>query len=141
MAKFSPYSGGRNDLNSIQQVLYTLYISLHKEVGPQSTQCAGPVRFVIFCSVSIFILARLEQVGDPSDPPEAIFTNSSRTLFAKCSQTYSYLLRQGWGWGRGEVRIPPAAPTPLTLPYTLLYICTVHELCSRTVGEYRLGPP
>jgi hypothetical protein len=47
-------------------------------------------------------------------------------------------VRQGWGWGRGEARIPPAAPTPLTLPYTLLYIRTVHELCSRTVGEYRL---
>jgi hypothetical protein len=47
-------------------------------------------------------------------------------------------VRQGWGWGRGEACIPPAAPTPLTLPYTLLYICTVHELCSRTVGEYRL---
>ncbi len=43
---------------------------------------------------------------------EAIFTNSSRTLFAKCSQTYRYL---GWGWGRWEARIPPAAPTPLTL--------------------------
>ncbi len=52
---------------------------------------------------------------------EAIFTNSSRTLFAKCSQTYGYLL-----------------------PYTLLYICTVHELCSRTLlniaSGYRLGP-
>ncbi len=47
-------------------------------------------------------------------------------------------VRQSWGWGRGEAHIPPAAPTPLTLPYTLLYICTVHELCSRTVGEYRL---
>jgi hypothetical protein len=65
---------------------------------------------------------------------EAIFTNSLRTFFAKCSQTYSYL---GWGWRWGEARIPPAAPTPLTLPYMLLYICTVHELCSRTVGEYR----
>ncbi len=47
-------------------------------------------------------------------------------------------VRQDWGWGQGEACIPPAAPTPLTLPYTLLYICTVHELCSRTVGEYRL---
>ncbi len=47
--------------------------------------------------------------------------------------------RQGWGWWRGEAHIPLAAPTPLTLPYTLLYICTVHELCSRTVGEYRLS--
>ncbi len=47
-------------------------------------------------------------------------------------------VRQGWGWRRGEARIPPAAPTPLTLPYTLLYICSVHELCSRTIGEYRL---
>jgi hypothetical protein len=44
-------------------------------------------------------------------------------------------VRQGWGWGQVEARIPPAAPTPLTLLYTLLYICTVHELCSRTVGE------
>jgi hypothetical protein len=42
--------------------------------------------------------------------PEPIFTNSSRTSFAKCSQMYSYLC---WGWGRGEARIPPAAPTPL----------------------------
>jgi hypothetical protein len=47
-------------------------------------------------------------------------------------------VRQGWGWGPGEARIPPAAPTLLTLPYTLLYIFTVHELCSRTVGEYSL---
>jgi hypothetical protein len=22
-------------------------------------------------------------------------------------------VRQDWGWGRGEARIPPAAPTPL----------------------------
>jgi hypothetical protein len=47
-------------------------------------------------------------------------------------------VRQGWEWGRGEARIPPAAPTPLTLSYTLLYIYTVHELCSQTIGEYRL---
>ncbi len=67
--------------------------------------------------------------------PEAIFTNSSRTKFAKCSQTYSYLLGTVGG---GRARIPPAAPTPLTLPYTSLYTCTVPELCSRTVGEYRL---
>jgi hypothetical protein len=26
---------------------------------PQSTQSAGPVRFLIFCSISIFLLARL----------------------------------------------------------------------------------
>jgi hypothetical protein len=32
-------------------------------------------------------------------------------------------VRQGWGWGRGEARIPPAAPTPLTLPY--LYCTSV----------------
>jgi hypothetical protein len=49
--------------------------------------------------------------------------------------------RQGRGWGRGEARIPPAAPTLLTLLYMLLYICTVHELCSQTVGEYRLSTP
>jgi hypothetical protein len=50
-------------------------------------------------------------------------------------------VRQDWGWGRGEACIPPAALTPLTLPDTSLYICTVHELCSRTVGEYRLREP
>jgi hypothetical protein len=68
---------------------------------------------------------------------EAIFTNNSRTLFAKCSQTYSYLSGRVGGGGGGR----PASllmPHPLTLPYTLLYICTVHELYSRTVGEYRL---
>jgi hypothetical protein len=70
--------------------------------------------------------------------PQAIFTKSSQTLFTKCSQTYSYLLGRVGGWGQGEACIPPAAPTPLTLLYTLLYNCTVHELCSRTVGEYRL---
>ncbi len=32
---------------------------------------------------------------------------------------------QGWGWGRGEASIPPAAPIPLTLPYTLLYCTSV----------------
>ncbi len=42
-------------------------------------------------------------------------------------------VRQGWGGGGAG-----GAPTPLTLPYTLLYICTVHKLYSRTVGEYRL---
>jgi hypothetical protein len=50
--------------------------------------------------------------------PGAIFTNSSRTLLAKCSQTYSFL---GWGWGRGEAHIPPAAPTPLTVPCRTCY--------------------
>ncbi len=69
---------------------------------------------------------------------EAIFTNSSRTKFAKCSQTYSYLLGRVRGCGRGEAHIPLASPTPLTLPYTLQYICTVHELSLQTVGEYRL---
>ncbi len=47
--------------------------------------------------------------------------------------------RVGGGGGGGGAH-PPAAPNqrpPLTLPYTLLYICTVHELGSRTVGEYR----
>jgi hypothetical protein len=71
---------------------------------------------------------------------EAIFTNSSRTLLAKCSQTYSYLLGRVGGEGGGGVH-PSCGPAPLTLPYTLLYIYTVHELCSRTVGEYLLWGP
>jgi hypothetical protein len=62
------------------------------------------------------------------------FANKVREMFTDTQLP----VRQAWGWGRGEARIPPAAPTPLTLPYTLLYICTVQELCSRTVGEYRL---
>jgi hypothetical protein len=46
---------------------------------------------------------------------------------------YSYLV-----WGRaGGRRASLLLPLPpLTLLYMLLYICTVHELCSRTVGEY-----
>ncbi len=69
---------------------------------------------------------------------DAIFSNISLSLFAKCSPSLVTCVG-GWGWGRGEARIPPASRTPLTLPYMLLYICTVHELCSRTVGEYRHG--
>jgi hypothetical protein len=33
---------------------------------PQSTQSAGPVRYLMFCSISIFLLASLVAVGDPS---------------------------------------------------------------------------
>jgi hypothetical protein len=41
--------------------------------------------------------------------------------------------------GKGEAGIPPAAPPPYPArTYMLLYICTVHELCWRTIGEYRL---
>ncbi len=63
------------------------------------------------------------------------FANFVREMFTDVQLP----VRQGGEWGRGEARIPPAAPTPLTLSYTLLYIYTVHELCSRTIGEYRLG--
>jgi hypothetical protein len=61
--------------------------------------------------------------------------------FAKCSLTYSYLSSRGLGAGGGAH--PSCCPHPLTLPYryTLLYICIVHELCSRTVGEYYLRWP
>jgi hypothetical protein len=41
------------------------------------------------------------------------------------------------GGGGGKRASLLLSPTLLTLPYMLLYICTVHELCSRTVGEYR----
>ncbi len=34
-------------------------IQTKSQLRPQSTQSAGPVRFLIFCSVSIFLLARL----------------------------------------------------------------------------------
>jgi hypothetical protein len=37
-----------------------------------------------------------------------------------------------------RARIPPAAPAPYILPYTLLYICTVYEPCLRTIVEYRI---
>jgi hypothetical protein len=70
-------------------------------------------------------------------PPPSVhtqFANFVREMFTDVQLP----VRQGWGWGRGKACIPPATPTPLTLPYILLYICTVHELCSRTVGEYRL---
>jgi hypothetical protein len=49
--------------------------------------------------------------------------------------------RAGLGVGAGGGAHPSCCPHP---PYpdvhvnTLLYICTVHELCSRTFGEYRL---
>jgi uncharacterized membrane protein SpoIIM required for sporulation len=36
-----------------------LIVSLEGKRGPQSTQSAGPVRFLIFCSISIFLLASL----------------------------------------------------------------------------------
>jgi hypothetical protein len=51
---------------------------------------------------------------------EAIFTNSSRTLFAKCSQTYSYLLgRVGGGGGgrRASVLLLPPPPLPCRTLY------------------------
>ncbi len=54
---------------------------------------------------------------------EAIFTNSSRTLFAKCSQTYSYLLGRvgGGGGGRHASLLLP----PLPLPCRTLYCTSV----------------
>jgi hypothetical protein len=70
---------------------------------------------------------------------EAISTNSSRIKFAKCSQMYSNMLCTVEGGGGGKGPIPPAAPTPFFLPYRLLYICTVNELCSRTIRENGLG--
>jgi hypothetical protein len=36
-----------------------------------------------------------------------------------------YAVRQGWGWGRREARIPPAAPTPL--PCHTLYFTSEPE--------------
>jgi hypothetical protein len=43
---------------------------------PQSTQSAGPVRFLIFCSISIFLLASL--VAGTVEDPSVILVQSSR---------------------------------------------------------------
>jgi hypothetical protein len=70
---------------------------------------------------------------------EAIFTKSSRTKFAKLSQVHSTLEGSVRAGGEGETGILSATPIPLPCcTYTLPYTCTVHELCSRTIGEYRL---
>ncbi len=61
---------------------------------------------------------------------EATFTNSSRNVHKR---TVTWVGGEGGG-KRASLLLPPP---PLTLPYMLLYICTVLELCSRTVGEYR----
>ncbi len=60
--------------------------------------------------------------------PEVIFTNSSRTLFAKCSQTYSYLLGKVGGGGGGR-RASLLLPPP---PYPAVHF-TVHLYSSRTL--------
>jgi hypothetical protein len=56
---------------------------------------------------------------------EAIFTNSSRTKFAKCSQTYSFLLGRVRRWGQQD-----GCPLPLS--------CQPH-LCLTKVTECRSG--
>ncbi len=79
--------------------------------------------------VHYIVILLLHSCSTPYITAEAIFTNSSRNVHRR---TVTWV-----GGGGGEVRIPPAAPNPLTVPYMLLYICTVNELCSRSVGEYR----
>jgi hypothetical protein len=62
--------------------------------------------------------------------PEAIFTNSSWTLFAKCSLTYSYLLARvgGGGGGGGGGTHNFCCPQP---PYPAVHV-TVHLYSSQT---------
>jgi hypothetical protein len=120
----------------------TTHVCVHK--SRQLGMCAqyGPRTFCVYntdqvyhvhTSVSSTLVCMMYPRGDIHQQ----FANKVREMF-----TYvQYCVRQCIGWGRGEAAIPSAAPTPLTLPYTLLYICTVREQTSRTVGEYGLRPP
>jgi hypothetical protein len=76
---------------------------------------------------------------------EAIFTNSSRTMFAKCSQTYSYLLgRVGGGGGgrRASLLLPPPPLTCHTLYRTSVQFTNfVRELLVNIASGYPFPSP
>jgi hypothetical protein len=81
------------------------------------------------------------ELGNPIHQPEILpetWQNWMYCMYPRSSYTTDFLPASA---PYNSLLHAPAAPTPLTLPYMLLYICTVHELCSQTVGEYRLRPP
>jgi hypothetical protein len=69
LSKISKSGQGQHSVYSVGMVEYIPCYSapaVHCASYPQSTQSAGPVRFLIFCSISILLLASLVAGRDPS---------------------------------------------------------------------------